>query len=119
MVLLEPHVVLASASPRRRQLLAGLGFAFTQRLLDVEENYPLQLAPAEVAPFLAALKADAHRATLAPNEILLAADTIVVLDGQVLGKPADAAEALQMLTQLSGQTHEVYTAVHILHSGER
>lgn len=104
-------LVLASNSPRRRQLLTELGLAFEVRLLAVDEEFPAHLHRAEVAEFLAVRKASAYLASLALDEILLTADTIVCLGPDVLNKPADRAEAQAMLRRLQGQAHDVFTGV--------
>ncbi|OUJ74850.1 Maf-like protein [Hymenobacter crusticola] len=108
------RLVLASNSPRRRQLLSDLGLPYEIRLQEVDESFPAHLVRAEVAEYLAAHKAEAYRAALAPDEVVLTADTIVCLDDDVLNKPADAAEAIQMLTRLQGRVHDVYTGVCLL-----
>lgn len=113
------RLLLASHSPRRQQLLSDCGLDY--RLIDkydVEEVYPPTLAAVKVPLFLAQLKSEAYPAPLAPNEILLTADTVVVLDGEVLGKPGDRADAAQMLGRLSGRRHTVVTGV-TLRSAER
>lgn len=115
----RPLLVLASNSPRRRQLLTELGLAYEVRLREVDENFPASLRRHEVAEFLAAHKASAYAADLAPNELLITADTIVCLDDDVLNKPADAAEAVQMLRRLQGRAHDVYTGVCLLHGDGR
>ena len=107
-------LILASGSPRRRQLLTDLGLAYDLRLRDVDESYPPTLRRAAVAEYLARHKAEAYRADLAPDELLLTADTIVCLGDDVLNKPADAAAARQMLTRLQGRAHQVYTGVCLL-----
>jgi septum formation protein len=104
-------LILASNSPRRRQLLTDLGLRYSIRLVDVDEEFPAHLRRAEVAEYLAARKASAYVATLAPDEVVLTADTIVCLDDDVLNKPADVAEATAMLTRLQGRAHEVFTGV--------
>lgn len=104
-------LILASNSPRRRQLLTELGLPYEMRLLDVEEDFPPHLHRAEVAEYLAAHKAAAYAAGLAADEVVLTADTIVCLDEDVLNKPADAAEATAMLTRLQGRAHDVFTGV--------
>ncbi|MDO7851814.1 Maf family protein [Hymenobacter convexus] len=104
-------LILASNSPRRRQLLTDLGLRYATRLVDVDEDFPAHLRRAEVAEYLAARKAAAYVATLAADEIVLTADTIVCLDDDVLNKPADTAEATAMLTRLQGRAHEVFTGV--------
>lgn len=103
-------VVLASKSPRRQQLLRDLGINFRVELIEgIQEDYPATMPAEEVAQFLAIQKAKPYQ--LNDNELLITADTIVVLDGEVLGKPADAAEAHQMLRALSGRVHHVITGV--------
>ncbi|MCB2377056.1 Maf family nucleotide pyrophosphatase [Hymenobacter sp. BT635] len=108
------RLVLASNSPRRRQLLTDLGLRYEVRLREVDESFPAHLHRAEVAEYLAAHKAEAYRADLAPDEVVLTADTIVCLDDDVLNKPADEAEARAMLTRLQGRAHDVYTGVCLL-----
>jgi septum formation protein len=104
-------LVLASNSPRRRQLLTDLGLPYEVRLLEVDETFPEHLRRAQVAEYLAAHKAAAYAAGLAPDEVVLTADTIVCLGNDVLNKPQDVAEATAMLTRLQGQAHDVFTAV--------
>jgi len=108
------RLLLASNSPRRRQLLTELGLPYEIRLKEVDEEFPPHLQRAAVAEFLAARKAAAYREELAENEVILTADTIVCLDEDVLNKPADAAEAVQMLTRLQDRTHDVFTGVCLL-----
>ena len=108
-------IVLASNSPRRRELLGGLGYDYEVRVLDgIDESYPNTLRGSEVAAYISRAKADAYRATMADDEIVITADTIVCLDDMVLGKPADEEEAMAMLRSLSGRTHQVYTGVTIV-----
>jgi septum formation protein len=102
-------LILASASPRRRELLAALGLPFDVRPVDVDETPP-GLTAIEAVRAIALRKAEAAGA-LPAAALVLVADTIVVLDGAVLGKPRDAADAATMLRALSGRAHEVYTAV--------
>jgi septum formation protein len=102
-------LILASNSPRRRQLLTDLGLPYEIRLRAVDEDFPDHLRRAEVAEYLAARKAAAY--ALAPDELVLTADTIVCLGDDVLNKPADVAEATAMLTRLQGRAHDVFTAV--------
>lgn len=106
--------ILASNSPRRKELLTNLGLPFQSRVKEVDENYPADLVRAEVAEYLAAHKASAYREDLQPDEVIITADTIVCLEDKVLNKPYDHAEATRMLTQLSGRSHEVYTGVCLL-----
>jgi septum formation protein len=110
-------LILASNSPRRRQLLSDLGLAYEVRLREVAEDFPPHLVRGEVAEFLARHKASAYLPDLAPDELVITADTIVCLDDDVLNKPADAAEAVAMLTRLQGRAHEVFTGV-CLRSGD-
>ena len=107
-------VILASNSPRRRELLAGLGLQFEVRVLaDINENYPPTLPATQIAKYIAHKKAEANRAIMAKNEMIITADTIVVVDDMVMGKPADDADAIRMLSTLSGKTHKVITGVCI------
>ena len=108
MLALHAPLVLASASPRRRTLLARLGLTFEVRPTDTDETWPTGLAIGPAAEEVALRKA---RAVDAPGALVLAADTVVVLDGDVLGKPADEAEARVTLRRLSGRTHEVTTGL--------
>ncbi|WP_071149043.1 Maf-like protein [Bacteroides ndongoniae] len=107
-------VILASNSPRRKELLSGLGIDYEVRTLpDVDESYPESLQGADIPLYISQEKADAYRALLQPGELMITADTIVWLDGRVLGKPKDREDALQMLRDMSGRTHEVFTGVCI------
>lgn len=107
-------VILASNSPRRKELLSGLGIDYEVRTLpDVDESYPESLQGADISLYISKEKADAYRALLQPGELMITADTIVWLDGRVLGKPKDREDALQMLRDMSGRTHEVFTGVCI------
>ena len=104
------NVVLGSQSPRRKELLGGLDIEFTTKVIPgLEETYPDTLQGEEIPVYLAEQKADAY--TLEDNDLLITADTIVWLDGRVYGKPADEAEAREMLRSLSGKTHDVITGV--------
>ena len=107
-------VILASGSPRRRELMAGLGVNYEVRILpDVDESYPDTLQGEEIPLYIAKEKADAYIPMMQPNELIITADTIVWLDGKVLGKPRDREDASQMLRTMSGRTHEVFTGVCI------
>jgi septum formation protein len=113
------RIVLASNSPRRRELLAGLGLAFETRVLDgIDESYPENLPASEVALYIASKKADAYRAVLSSDELIITADTVVIVDNEILGKPTDEADAVRMLRLISGRTHQVTTGVCLL-SAER
>lgn len=113
------RLVLASQSPRRRQLLqdAGIEFSLAPRF-ECEESYPESLPAAEVAEYLSRLKSEAYPEPLGERDVLLTADTVVVAKEQVLGKPADRSEAIEMIELLSGSEHEVVTGV-TLRSAER
>lgn len=106
------HIILASNSPRRKELLGGIDIPFEIRVLDgIGESYPDSLPTKDIAGFISKKKADAYQQTMAPDELIITADTIVVLGQEVMGKPKDATEAHQMLQKLSGKTHQVITGV--------
>lgn len=108
-------VVLASNSPRRKELLGGLGIDFTVRTLqDIDESYPDSLRGEDIPIYISGKKAAAYRATMADDEMIITADTIVYDNGCVMGKPKDREEAIHMLRQLSGHAHEVITGVSIV-----
>ena len=107
-------VILASASPRRRELLAGLDVEFEVRALpDVDESFPSELQGGDIPLHISKKKADAYRPVMAADELVITADTIVWLDGVALGKPVDEADARRMLRNMSGKTHSVFTGVAI------
>lgn len=111
-------IVLSSNSPRRKELLAGLDIPFTVRVIDgIDEAYPAGLDVVEIPKYIAREKAAAY--DVAPDELVVTADTIVALDGQVMGKPRDEAEARGMLRQLSGRTHQVVTGVSLTTCSEQ
>lgn len=106
------RLILASNSPRRRELLSGIDVEYEIRMLPhIDESYPDTLPHDQVAEFLARKKAAAYLARLTDDELLITADTVVLLNGEILGKPADTTHAKQMLRKLSGQTHRVITGV--------
>jgi len=105
-------LILASGSPRRGELLQSLGYSFTTLSLDCDETFPPDLPAASVAGWLSELKSNAYT-NLKDDEILITADTVVVCEGKILGKPKDKAEATSMLQQLSGRTHEVWTGITV------
>ena len=108
-------IVLASNSPRRRELLAGLGLPFEVRVMaDIDESYPADLPVGEVARYISGKKADAYRGSLADDELLITADTVVIVGDEILGKPVDEADATRMLRLISGRTHQVTTGVAML-----
>lgn len=105
-------VVLASNSPRRKELLSGLGIEYeVKTLADVDESFPEGLDGVEIPAYIARAKADAYRQVMQEDELVITADTIVWLDGEVMGKPADEEDARRMLKALSGKTHQVITGV--------
>ncbi|MBQ3127980.1 MAG: septum formation inhibitor Maf [Clostridia bacterium] len=110
-------IILASASPRRRELLALAGVDFAVKVADVEEVIPENASPDEVVKSLAIQKASAV-AQENPDSIVIGSDTVVALDGVILGKPRDEEDAVRMLKTLSGRSHTVYTGVAIIH-GEK
>ena len=106
------QIILASNSPRRKELMSGLGVDYVVRTLpDVDESYPADLSGAEIPAYISREKADAYRAIMQPGELLITADTIVWLDGKVLGKPEGREGAVEMLRSLSGKSHQVFTGV--------
>jgi len=107
-------IILASNSPRRKELLAGLDIAFEVVVKEgIDETYPENLLSDEVPLYLSRLKAAAYRDTMTANELVLTADTVVVVDDMILGKPSNEAEAYRMLRLLSGRTHHVVTGVSL------
>lgn len=107
-------IILASNSPRRKELLSGLDIPYEIKTLpDIDESYPGYLTGEDIAIYIAKEKADAYLDNMADNTLLITADTIVLLDGKVYGKPQDEAEAKQMLHDLSDKTHQVLTGVCI------
>lgn len=108
-------VILASNSPRRKELLAQLDVPFrVQVLKDIDESYPADLPVASVPLYLSQKKAEGHKSLIKSNEMIITADTIVLLGDEVMGKPVDEAEAMAMLSRLSGKTHKVITGVTIV-----
>ena len=105
-------IILASNSPRRKELLAGLDLQFEVRVLkDINESYPQDLPTLKIAEFISKKKAEAYVETMADDELVITADTVVILGDEVMGKPHDEADAKRMLGELSGQTHQVATGV--------
>ena len=104
-------VILASNSPRRQELLKKLVPKFKIQVVPIEENYPKELAKEQIAKYLSELKSAAYQPT--KNQLIITADTIVSIGNEVLGKPKDSNDALEMLIKLSGRTHRVTTAVSI------
>jgi septum formation protein len=113
------QLILASNSPRRRELLAGLDMPFEVKVIPgIEENYPSELAMEDIPQYIAREKASAYQ--VEEGQLVITADTIVVLDNQVFGKPKDDSDAVAMLRKLSGKTHQVITGVCLTtHDGQR
>ena len=108
-------IVLVSASPRRKELLQNLGLTFKVRtLFGIDEQYPDTLRGEDIPRFISRKKAEAYRSSMADDELLIAADTVVCLAGRTLGKPHDAQEAKAMLHKLSGRFHQVITGVTVM-----
>lgn len=106
------RILLASHSPRRRELIAMLGIDFSiAELIEVDESYPADMPADTVAEYISRKKAEAYAATLTADTILITADTIVLVDGEILGKPHSEASAKEMLRKLSGKSHKVITGV--------
>lgn len=109
----EYRIILASKSPRRHELLKGLGFDFEVRTKEVDESFSDDLKGADIPRYLSKKKADAFVDELKPNEVLITSDTVVWLGDRVFNKPESAEEAVEMISTLSGRMHEVITAVCI------
>lgn len=108
------RLILASGSPRRRELLGELGLEFTiGQIKDYDETYPASLKYDEIPAYIAEQKSLHYKGELEPGDILITYDTIVAIDGDILGKPKDKSEAIKMLRELSGRTHHVVTGLCI------
>ncbi len=108
------RLILASGSPRRRELLGELGLEFTLgQIKDYDETYPASLKYDEIPAYIAEQKSLHYKGELEPGDILITSDTIVAIDGDILGKPKDKSEAIKMLRELSGRTHHVVTGLCI------
>jgi septum formation protein len=108
------RIILASKSPRRTELLKGLGLEFISKTKNVEEDFPEEMDVFQVPRFLAEKKALAFQADLDDKDLLITADTVVIVNGEILNKPTDKKEALSMLQKLSGNIHQVVTGVCIM-----
>ncbi len=114
------RIILGSNSPRRKELLSGLGLDFEVKVVDgISEEYPSDTPPCDVAAYIAGRKADAYMDMLADNTLVITADTVVIAGNEILGKPADREDARRMLAMLSGRTHQVTTGVCLLTSSSR
>ena len=111
-------IILASASLRRQELLKELGAEFEVIVKPVDESFPDNLKGKEIAEYVAISKAKMFEGAMKANELVIAADTIVALDDKILGKPSDEEDAIRMLKDISGKTHEVVTGVAILFNGK-
>ena len=106
-------VLLGSHSPRRREILSGINIEYTIVDTTCDETYPSSLKEGDIPLYIAKEKAEAYREQLQKDELLITADTIVWLDGEVLGKPTDEEDACRMLAKIAGKTHQVYTGVAV------
>lgn len=117
-ILKNYHIILASASPRRKQLLEQMGFSFSIHPKDIVEDFPIGMEPIAVAEFLSLKKAEAFlESEIEANTLIITADTIVAVDGKILGKPVDKQHAAEILASLSGKTHLVVTGVTLRKKG--
>ena len=112
------NIILASQSPRRRELMAQMGLKFTVSPQNVDEESLLSLPPEEYVGTVSRIKAESARANANEDDVIIAADTVVVIDGEILGKPKNRADAVKMLMRLSGRTHTVMTGVCIAGNGK-
>lgn len=108
------NIILASQSPRRAELLRLAGFEFSVKVKEVDESFPETLPADEVAEYLAVKKARGQDLMLGENDLLITADSVVILEDQILNKPANEPEAREMLQALSGKKHQVITGVCLL-----
>ena len=114
------HIILASNSPRRKELLNGLDLDYEVRVLpDIEETYPDTLPTEEIPLYIAEEKAAAYQSVMEDDDLIITADTVVVLGDEVLGKPTDLDDARRMLRELSGQTHQVITGVCLMSKNKK
>ena len=111
-------IILASKSPRRKQLLSMLGVEFTVQTADIDETMDKSQTPAHEVAAVSARKAEKIAQSASPEDIIISADTVVVIDGAILGKPKSKEEAAQMLRRLSGRTHTVYTGLTVRRGSE-
>ena len=110
-ILKGKKLILASASPRRQELIKGLDIPFEIRVYEVEEKYPAELSNNDIPEYLARLKADIFKTKLADDEVVITSDTIVLFNDQLMVKPIDKTQAREMLGELSGKMHRVLTSV--------
>ena len=116
----DKKIILASNSPRRRELLAGLDLGFEVKVIKgIDESYPDTLAPEKVAQYIASKKADAYVPAIHEDNLVITADTVVIVDKKILGKPHDESEAKAMLRLISGKSHQVVTGVCLMTKDKR
>lgn len=113
------NLTLGSGSPRRSELLTKAGFEFVIRAIDVDESYPEDLAISDIAEYIAINKSNAHNEILAEGELVITADTIVVFENEVYGKPVDKEEAIETILKLSDKVHDVYSGVSFLSKAKK
>ncbi len=113
----EYQLILASQSPRRKMLLEQMGLDFEIIALSVDESYPKELLARQIPEYLAKKKALPFLKNLQKKQVLLTSDTVVILDNEIIGKPKNSKEAIKLLQQLSGRTHEVITGVCVSYKG--
>lgn len=107
-------IILASASPRRQELLSSMDISFRVEVIrGIDESYPAELDSNQVTLYISKKKAASYKSLITSNQLIITADTVVVIDNEILGKPKDSAEAMKMLRSLSGRTHKVITGVTI------
>ena len=117
---MDKKIILASNSPRRRELLAGLDLDFEVKVIKgIDESYPETLAPDKGAQYIAAKKADAYVPAIHEDDLVITADTVVIVDNDILGKPHDESEAKAMLRRISGRSHQVVTGVCLVTKDKR
>lgn len=116
---INKKIILASKSPRRKELLQGLGIPFTVKTMEVDEDFPKEMDNTRVALYLAEKKALAFKQKLKADELLITADTVVIINGEILNKPNNKEEAIRMLQLLSGNRHQVITGVCMMDQQKR
>ena len=110
-------VILASGSPRRKELLSSIGIDYNVRVINgIDENYPENMKAEDIPQFISQKKAAAYRQGMSSDELIITADTVVAVDNKILGKPKDKTEAVKMLNLLSGRKHQVITGVTVMTS---
>jgi len=113
-LLQHKKIILGSQSPRRSQLMSELNIPFEKRVIETDEAYDPHLDPYKVAEYIAVGKAEAHRSSIAADEVIVTADCVVILEGNILGKPKDKAQAVDYIKRMSDNTHDVVSGVCIM-----